>query len=96
MALKDFVPDEDAFIIQKLVQAGAIILAKSNMAEWAFSPMHTESSTAGTTRNPYNLGHVPAGSSGGTAASVAANFGTIGLGTELATPLEDLPPIVLL
>ena len=60
-ALKDFVPDEDAFIIKKLVDAGAIILAKSNMAEWAFSPMHTESATGGITRNPYNLDHVPAG-----------------------------------
>jgi len=82
LALKNYVPDEDAFIIQKLVEAGAIILAKSNMAEWAFSPMHTESSTAGITRNPYNTNHVPAGSSGGTAAAIASNFGTIGLGTD--------------
>ncbi|MEO9892974.1 amidase [Aurantibacter sp.] len=82
LALADFIPEEDAFIIKKLVEAGAIIIAKSNMAEWAFSPMHTESSTAGTTRNPYNIAFVPAGSSGGTAAAVAANFGTIGLGTD--------------
>ncbi len=82
LALQDFIPEEDAFIIKKLVDAGAIILAKSNMAEWAFSPMHSESSTAGTTRNPYNVAYVPAGSSGGTAASIAANFGTIGLGTD--------------
>lgn len=82
LALQGYIPEEDAFIIKKLVDAGVIILAKSNMAEWAFSPMHTESSTAGTTRNPYNLDYVPAGSSGGTAAAVAANFGTIGLGTD--------------
>nr|MBE0652641.1 amidase [Bacteroidales bacterium] len=82
LALRDFIPDEDAFIIDKLVKAGAIIIAKSNMAEWAFSPMHTESSTVGTTRNPYNLDYVPAGSSGGTAAAVAANLGTIGVGTD--------------
>ena len=82
LALQDYTPEEDAFIIKKLVDAGAIILAKSNMAEWAFSPMHTESSTSGTTRNPYNTDYVPAGSSGGTAASIAANFGTIGLGTD--------------
>lgn len=88
MALKDFIPTEDAFIIKKLVTAGAIVLAKSNMAEWAFSPMHTESSTAGTTRNPYNLDHVPAGSSGGTAASIAANFGTIGLGTDTGNSIR--------
>jgi Asp-tRNA(Asn)/Glu-tRNA(Gln) amidotransferase A subunit family amidase len=82
LALQGYIPEEDAFIIKKMVDAGAIILAKSNMAEWAFSPMHTESSTAGTTRNPYNLDYVPAGSSGGTAAAVAVNFGTIGLGSD--------------
>ena len=59
-ALKNFIPTENAFVIKKLIDAGAIILAKSNMAEWAFSPMHTESSTGGVTRNPYNLNHVPA------------------------------------
>lgn len=88
LSLKNFIPEEDAFIIKKLVDAGAIIIAKSNMAEWAFSPMHTESSTAGTTRNPYNTAFVPAGSSGGTAASVAANFGTIGLGTDTGNSIR--------
>ncbi len=88
LALADFYPEQDAFIIQKLVDAGAIILAKSNMAEWAFSPMHSESSTVGTTHNPYNLDHVPAGSSGGTGAAVAANFGTIGLGTDTGNSIR--------
>lgn len=88
LALKDFIPDEDAFMVDKLVKAGAIIIAKSNMAEWAFSPMHTESSTAGTTRNPYNLDYVPAGSSGGTGAAIAANFGTIGLGTDTGNSIR--------
>lgn len=88
LALADYIPGEDAFIIQKLVAAGAIILAKSNMAEWAFSPMHSESSTAGTTRNPYNLDFVPAGSSGGTGAAIAANLGTIGLGTDTGNSIR--------
>lgn len=88
LALADFYPEADAFIIQKLKDAGAIILAKSNMAEWAFSPMHSESSTEGTTRNPYHLDHVPAGSSGGTGAAVAANFGTIGLGTDTGNSIR--------
>lgn len=88
LALADFYPEEDAFIIKKLVEAGAIIIAKSNMAEWAFSPMHSESSTKGITRNPYNLDHVPAGSSGGTGASIAANFGTIGLGTDTGNSIR--------
>jgi len=87
-ALKDFIPETDAFIINKLVKAGAIIIAKSNMAEWAFSAKHTESSTAGTTINPYNKYHVPAGSSGGTAAGVAANFATIGLGTDTGNSIR--------
>jgi Asp-tRNA(Asn)/Glu-tRNA(Gln) amidotransferase A subunit family amidase len=52
------------------------------MAEWAFSPVVTESSIAGITRNPYDLTRVPAGSSGGTAASVAANLAEVGLGTD--------------
>lgn len=88
LALKDYIPGENAFIIKKLEEAGAIVLAKSNMAEWAFSPMHSESSTAGTTRNPYNLNYVPAGSSGGTGAAVAANFGTIGLGTDTGNSIR--------
>jgi amidase len=88
LSLQDFYPEEDAFIIKKLVAAGAIILAKSNMAEWAFSPMHSESSTVGITRNPYNLDYVPAGSSGGTGASIASNFGTIGLGTDTGNSIR--------
>ncbi|TDQ18809.1 Asp-tRNA(Asn)/Glu-tRNA(Gln) amidotransferase A subunit family amidase [Algoriphagus boseongensis] len=88
LALTDFYPEEDAFVIKKLEEAGAIVLAKSNMAEWAFSPMHSESSTAGITRNPYNLDFVPAGSSGGTGAGVAANLGTIGLGTDTGNSIR--------
>jgi len=88
LALADFYPETDAFIIQQLEEAGVIILAKSNMAEWAFSPMHSESSTAGITRNPYNLDYVPAGSSGGTGAGVAANLGTIGLGTDTGNSIR--------
>ena len=88
LALRDFFPDEDAFIIKKLVKAGAIILGKSNMAEWAFSPRNSESSTVGTTRNPYNLEHVPAGSSGGTAAAVAANLCAAGLGTDTGNSIR--------
>ena len=87
-ALKDFIPEEHAFVIKRLVEAGAIILAKSNMAEWAFSPMHTESSTGGITHNPYNLEYVPAGSSGGTAAAVAANFAVGGLGTDTGNSIR--------
>ncbi len=88
LALKDFIPEDNAFIIEQLENAGAIVLAKTNMAEWAFSAMHSESSTVGTTRNPYNLAHVPAGSSGGTGASVAANFALGGLGTDTGNSIR--------
>ncbi|RYC66850.1 amidase [Spirosoma sordidisoli] len=88
VALKGFVPTEDAWQVQKLRDAGAIVLAKSNMAEWAFTPMHSQSSIGGETLNPYNLAHVPAGSSGGTAAAVAANLGTIGLGSDTGNSIR--------
>ncbi len=82
LALKGFIPSEDAFMVKRLREAGAIVLFKSNMAEWAFSPVVTESSIAGITRNPYDLQRVPAGSSGGTAASIAANLAEVGLGSD--------------
>jgi len=88
LALEDFIPDNNAFVVQQLIDAGAIIIAKSNMAEWAFSAKHTESSTHGTTHNPYHLNYVPAGSSGGTGAGIAANFGTIGLGTDTGNSIR--------
>ncbi len=82
LALQNFIPEDDAFIISKLIDAGAIILAKSNMAEWAFTPWASFSSTIGSTLNAYNQNYSPAGSSGGTGAAIAANFGVIGLGTD--------------
>ena len=88
LALKHFAPTDDAFMVKKLRAAGAIILAKSNMAEWAFSPYLTASSIAGITRNPYALDRVPAGSSGGTAAAVAASLGAAGLGTDTGNSIR--------
>jgi len=88
LAMKGSLPPDDAYQVRKLREAGAIILAKSNMAEWAFSPYQTVSSILGTTRNPYNLEHVPAGSSGGTAAAVAASLGAAGLGTDTGNSIR--------
>ena len=88
LAMKGFAPDEDAFMVRKLREAGAIVLAKSNMAEWAFSPYVTMSSISGTTRNPYDLDRVPAGSSGGTAAAIAASLGEVGLGTDTGNSIR--------
>ncbi|OLY93838.1 Asp-tRNAAsn/Glu-tRNAGln amidotransferase A subunit [Cnuella takakiae] len=88
LALKGYVPDSDATLVQRLKDAGAIVLAKSNMAEWAFSPMVSISSLAGETLNPYNLLYVPAGSSGGTAAAIAASLGLVGIGTDTGNSIR--------
>ncbi|MDZ4714365.1 MAG: amidase [Cytophagales bacterium] len=82
LALRNFVPASNAFIVDRLVNAGAVVLAKSNMAEWAFTPWGSFSSTNGATSNAYNQNYTAAGSSGGTGASIASNFGVIGLGTD--------------
>ena len=88
IALKDDLPPDDAFMVQKIREAGAIIVAKTNMAEWAFSPRQTISSSFGITANAYALGHVPAGSSGGTASGVAANFAVAGLGSDTGNSIR--------
>lgn len=88
LALKGFVSDVDAFLVKRIKAAGAIVLAKSNMAEFAFSPLETVNSLLGTTKNPYALDRVPAGSSGGTAAAVAANFGLIGMGSDTGNSIR--------
>ncbi|HET7618519.1 MAG TPA: amidase family protein [Vicinamibacterales bacterium] len=89
LSMKDFVSAKDAFLVKRAKAAGAIVLAKSNMAEFAFSPYETVSSILpGYTRNPYALDRVTAGSSGGTAAAVAANFGLVGFGTDTGNSIR--------
>ena len=88
IALKDSYPPDDAFMVRKLRDAGAIVLAKTNMAEWAFSPRETVSSSYGRTANAYDIDYVPAGSSGGTASGVAANFGVAGMGSDTGNSIR--------
>jgi amidase len=89
LALAGFIPAKDAFQVKRLKEAGAIVLAKSNMAEWAFSQYETVSSILpGYTRNPYALNRVTAGSSGGTAAAVAASMGLVGLGSDTGASIR--------
>ncbi len=80
------VPKEDAFIVKKLREAGAVILGKTNLSEWA-NLRSTRSSSGwsgrgGQTRNPYALDRSPSGSSSGSGAAVAASLCTVAVGTE--------------
>ena len=77
---KDYYPDHDAFVTAKLREAGAIILAKVTLGEMAAGDTH--GSLFGSTRNPYALDRTVGGSSGGPAASIAANFATLSVGQE--------------
>jgi Asp-tRNA(Asn)/Glu-tRNA(Gln) amidotransferase A subunit family amidase len=89
LSLAAYVPDRDAFQVRRVREAGAVVLAKSNMAEFAFTPFETVSSILpGYTKNPYALDRVTAGSSGGTAAAVAASFGAVGLGTDTGNSIR--------
>lgn len=74
-------PASDAFQVKRLRDAGAVILGKTTMHELADGGA-TVSGYTGQTRNPYDLSRVPGGSSGGTAAAVAASFATVGMGTD--------------
>ena len=83
LSLKGMMTGKDATVVKRLRDAGGVMIAKSNMAEFAFSPVETVNSILpGYTRNPYDTGRVTAGSSGGSAAGVAANFGAIGLASD--------------
>jgi amidase len=81
LSLAGYTPATDAAITQKLRSAGAIILAKVNLHEFAIWG-ETISSIRGQTLNPYDLSRTPGGSSGGTGAGLAANFAVAGIGTD--------------
>jgi amidase len=78
--LEGSIPPNDAFVVRKLRDAGAIILAKVNLSEFASGGAH--SSLGGQTYNPHDLTRTPAGSSGGTGAAIAAAYAPLGLGTD--------------
>lgn len=86
LALVGPAPSQDAFIVRRLREAGAVILAKTNLSEWA-NIRSTKSSSGwsargGQTKNPYALDRNPCGSSSGTGGAVAANLAAAGIGTE--------------
>lgn len=79
-------PQRDAFIVEKLREAGAVVLGKTNLSEWANFRDNDSSSgwsgRGGQTRNPYILDRNPCGSSSGTGAAISASLATVGIGTE--------------
>lgn len=90
LALKNHVSSTDAFLVERLRSAGAIILGKTNMTEWANGMSSSMwagfSSIGGQTKHPYG-DYFPGGSSTGSAVSVAANFTTVAIGTETSASI---------
>jgi len=86
LALAEHVPPADAFLVKRLRDAGAVLLGKANLSEWAnFRSSHSSSgwsSVGGQTRNPYDTARSPCGSSSGSAVAVAANLTSVAVGTE--------------
>ncbi|MCC7418251.1 MAG: amidase [Acidobacteria bacterium] len=81
ISLATSIPPDDAFMVRRLRDAGALFLGKTNMSEFAWT-LTTGSSLGGQTLNPYDLTRNPGGSSGGTGAAIAANFAVFGTGTD--------------
>jgi Asp-tRNA(Asn)/Glu-tRNA(Gln) amidotransferase A subunit family amidase len=86
VVFKDYRPPHDAFVIDKLRKAGAIILGKTTLSEFAAGD--TYGSMFGVTRNPYDLDRTVGGSSGGSAAALAANFATVAIGEETVASIR--------
>jgi len=89
-ALADSRPPRDAAVVDRLRAAGAVVLAKTNLQELSFG-IDTVSSLGGATRNAYDLDRRPSGSSGGTAAAVAANLATLGTGSDTCSSVRSPP-----
>jgi Asp-tRNA(Asn)/Glu-tRNA(Gln) amidotransferase A subunit family amidase len=83
---KNYYPDRDSFVAEKLRKAGAIILAKTTLGELGGGDTH--GSLFGSTRNPYALDRTPGGSSGGSGAGISANFATVAVGQEGLAPIR--------
>jgi Asp-tRNA(Asn)/Glu-tRNA(Gln) amidotransferase A subunit family amidase len=88
ISMKTSVPPADAFTVARIRIAGALILAKANLQEFARGGMSI-SSLGGQVRNPYDLSRTPGGSSGGTGAAIAANFAVLGTGSDTGQSIRS-------
>lgn len=86
-ALKDSIPNNDSYVVSKLKEKGMIILAKSNMSQYAFKA-NSSISSYGTVHNAYNLNYSSYGSSGGSAVAVAVQYAPFALGTDTNSSLR--------
>jgi len=86
--LKDYLPQYESTVIEKIKKAGAIILGKTNMDSFAHGSS-TETSDFGPTLNPWNTDKLPGGSSGGSTAAIAAQLATVSLGSETAGSIRQ-------
>ena len=84
---KNFVPNEDAFIVARMKRAGAVLLGKTNVP-LGLGDFQSYNDIYGTTNNPWDLGRTPGGSSGGSAAALAAGFGTFSFGSDIGGSLR--------
>jgi Asp-tRNA(Asn)/Glu-tRNA(Gln) amidotransferase A subunit family amidase len=85
----DMIPDDDAEVVARLRKAGAIVLGKTNLPDFARDGTRTRSTVAGRTLNAYDVAKSPGGSSGGTATAVNASFAVLGIGTETGGSLQN-------
>ena len=81
IAMKEFIPTSDAVVVQRIKAAGAVIIGKTTLPEFAHRIL-TDSPTYGVTRNPWSLAHTPGGSSGGASAALAAGVAPLAVGTD--------------
>lgn len=88
VAMRNSQPSADAFTVARMRKAGALILAKANLSEFARGGMSL-SSLGGQARNPYDLTRTPGGSSGGTGAALAANFAVLGTGSDTGQSIRS-------
>ncbi len=86
--LRNYIPQYSATVVKLLKRAGAIILGKTNMDAWAHGSS-TETSDFGPTRNPWNIQHLPGGSSGGSAAAVVSDMTIAAIGSETAGSIRQ-------